>query len=322
MATYKEILGTAVQNFSSDPPSPDTGQVWYNSTAGQFKYKDVIPTGAWATGGTMNTTRYGLAAAGTQTAALAFAGLTTPPTTITLVTESYNGTAWTTLPASLNTSRGFITGCGATNTAALCFGGAAIPGIPQVGDTESWNGTSWTEVNNMNTARYDTGGFGTNTAAIAASGYTNAPTGNVESWNGTSWAEVNNVNTTRYGLAAAGIQTAGLIFGGVGGGTATESFNGTNWTIVNPLNTSSNEKAGAGTQTAALAFGGAPAAVESWNGTAWAAVNSLNISRQGLGGAGTNTVALAFGGITPPQTGATEEWNAPFTATEIITTTV
>ena len=318
MATYKEIYGTNVEVLGSDPSNPVEGQIWYNSTSQTLKGYALV-AGSWATSGPLNTARYTPGNAGTQTAALAFAGLTTPPTAITLVTESYNGTSWTTLPASLNTSRAYIQGCGATNTAALAFGGAGVPGLPVSAATESWNGTAWTSVASLNTARYDTGAFGTNTAAIAASGYSTAPTGNVESWNGTSWAEVNNVNTTRYGMAAAGIQTAGLIFAGVGGGTATESFNGTNWTTVNPLNQSSNEKAGAGTNTAALAFGGAPAAVESWNGTAWAVVNSLNISRQSLGGAGTNTAALAFGGLIPPQTASTEEWSGPAVQTVNIT---
>jgi hypothetical protein len=320
MTTYKEIYGTNVEVLSSDPTNPVTGQIWYNSTSQTLKGYALV-AGSWATAGPLNTARYTLGNAGTQTAALAFGGLTTPPTTITLVTESWNGTSWTTNPASLNTSRGYIGSCGATNTAALAFGGAAVPGIPQVGDTETWNGTSWTEVNNMNTARYDVGGFGTNTAAIAASGYSTAPVTNVESWNGTSWTEVNDVNTARYGIGTAGIQTAGLIFGGFGGGTATESWNGTNWTIVNPLNTSSNERAGAGTQTSALGFGGNPQNTnEAWNGTAWTSLNSLNVPRSNLAGVGTsNTAALAFGGSQPPQIASTELWSGPAVRTVNIT---
>jgi hypothetical protein len=54
----------------------------------------------------LNTARTGLGGCGTQTAALAFGG-NTPP--VTGATESYDGTAWTTIPATLNTARERVT---------------------------------------------------------------------------------------------------------------------------------------------------------------------------------------------------------------------
>jgi hypothetical protein len=57
MSDYKGIQGTAVQNFAGDPGDPINGQVWYDSVSSSFKYKVVIPTGAWATGGSLNTAR-------------------------------------------------------------------------------------------------------------------------------------------------------------------------------------------------------------------------------------------------------------------------
>jgi hypothetical protein len=81
-------------------------------------------------------------------------------------TESYNGTSWTTSPASLNTARRTLAGTG-TNTAALGFGGETTPAT--VGNNESWNGTTWTELGDLNSARqYLSGcGAGTNTAALS-----------------------------------------------------------------------------------------------------------------------------------------------------------
>jgi hypothetical protein len=55
------------------------------------------------------------------------------------------------------------------------------------GLTESWNGTSWTELNDLNTARRNLGGCGTNTAALAFGGlllFQQLET--QKSWNGTS----------------------------------------------------------------------------------------------------------------------------------------
>jgi hypothetical protein len=52
----------------------------------------------WSSGGTLNTARYWAGAAGLQTAGLIFGGEAVPAKTD--ATESYNGTSWTTLPAT------------------------------------------------------------------------------------------------------------------------------------------------------------------------------------------------------------------------------
>jgi hypothetical protein len=75
MATYKDIHGFKIQNVSSDPPTSVAGDMWYNSPSGNLKVNLGTPVGAWSTGGAMNTGRYALGSAGTQTAALAFGGL-------------------------------------------------------------------------------------------------------------------------------------------------------------------------------------------------------------------------------------------------------
>jgi L-2-hydroxyglutarate oxidase LhgO len=65
----------------------------------------------------LNTARDYLAAAGTQTAALAFGG--TPP--VTAATEEYDGTSWTS-STSMTTARVVLAGAG-TQASALAFGG-------------------------------------------------------------------------------------------------------------------------------------------------------------------------------------------------------
>jgi hypothetical protein len=138
MTTYKELFGKYVQNYASDPTSTDAeGQIWYNSTSGTFKTA-LGSYGVWSAGGNLNTARRVLAGAGTQTAGLAIGGLTTVTTG---ATELYNGTSWTTSPASLSTPRFYLAAAG-TQTAALAFGGSP----PKTGATEEFNGTSWTPV--------------------------------------------------------------------------------------------------------------------------------------------------------------------------------
>ena len=58
MTTYNEIAGRRVNFLSSDPTYVDTnsdGQVWYNSTTATLK--SYLPTGAWRSGGSMNSPR-------------------------------------------------------------------------------------------------------------------------------------------------------------------------------------------------------------------------------------------------------------------------
>ena len=141
MATYKESIGTAVTNVAGDPPAPAIGQVWYNSSTGNFRLRKESTGGAWATGNNMNVTRDDspTSGAGTQTAGLVFGGETSPGNDTE--TESYNGTNWTAVNA-MNTARNHGGGVGATNTAALAFGGVN-PGSASLNATENWNGTNW-----------------------------------------------------------------------------------------------------------------------------------------------------------------------------------
>jgi len=212
MATYLGTHGSKIQNYTTDPDNPNTGEVWYNETANTLKFQqqNVTTSGSWRTGGTMNTARRDLAGAGIQTSALAFGG-----TPYSAITESYDGTSWTEVN-DLSTGRVLLGGSGASNTAALAFGGFTHPPSTHRNETELWNGSNWTEVNNLNTARYRVAGSGTSTSTLAFGG--NLPPNNVsgvtEEWNGTNWTEVNDLNTAREGMAASGSTEAMLGFGG------------------------------------------------------------------------------------------------------------
>ena len=119
---------------------------------------------------------------------------------------------------NMNTARDQLAAAGnSPSSTTLIFGGDTTP---HVANTELYNGSNWTEVNDLNTARRLLSGAGTNTAALAVSGF-NGPPGSqnvaaTETWNGTNWTEVNNLNTKRQYAGAAGIQTSALAFGGEG----------------------------------------------------------------------------------------------------------
>jgi hypothetical protein len=327
MSEYKGIKGFSVQTLAADPDTPGwVGSIFYNSTSGTFKVVKAggVTAGTWASGGTLNATRTEqLGTAGTQTSALTF-GRSIP--TPTAVTESYNGTSWTSV-ADFNTARGRGSGVGVSNTSALGIGGVTNPGDATVANTESWNGSAWTEINDLPEVRSDGNAFGTQTAAIQAGGNRSTVDTSTFSWDGTNWTASTSFNTARQENGATGIQTAGIIVGGrIPPSTVsaiTESWNGSAWTEVGDLNTARNYIGAFGTQTLAIAAGGgvtpsltATAITESWNGTSWTEVNDLAIAAKlTSSAAGTdNTSGLAVAGT------ATEEWTAPDIVINTLTT--
>ena len=84
----------------------------------------------------MSLARSGLGGAGTQTAALGFAGYKGGSPVNSGATESWNGSIWTNLP-SMTTVRHNL-GSAGTQAAALGFGGNA--GSPGTTATEEWTG--------------------------------------------------------------------------------------------------------------------------------------------------------------------------------------
>jgi hypothetical protein len=128
------------------------------------------------------------------------------------VTETWNGSAWSTSPATLNTGRKDNESGGAgTSTAGIIAGGN---NGSNYGQTEYWNGSAWSEQNDLNTARTGFAMSGGQPAALAMGG--NPNTAITENWNGSSWTEVADLPTTKRNHAGSKItaDTSALVFGG------------------------------------------------------------------------------------------------------------
>ena len=136
MSDYKTIHGVNVRDYTTDPDTLITGQVWYDTTNKVLQFQ-ATGAGSWASGGNMNTAREDLAASKQDSVStLAFGGASPARA----LTEDWNGASWSEV-ADLNTARDLLAGAGATgNTAALAFGGETSPGV--VGLTEDWSGSS------------------------------------------------------------------------------------------------------------------------------------------------------------------------------------
>jgi len=321
MATYKGISGFNIKSFATDPSNLLEGEIWYNSTSGTLKVAPFAES--WASGGDLNTARRQFTGTGiTVPTSLAVGG--SPALDIM---ETYDGSTWTTSPATLGTGRKDLMSVG-SQSAALVFGG--IVSTAAVGTAESFNGSAWTSSPALVTAKQNGGGAGSVTAAICfAGGPGPSPSKQTQLWNDVAWTtSPAEMNTSRESIGFAGqVDTSVLAFGGAPSNTATESWNGSVWSNEPGMPTALSGQAGAGLGEAALAFGGGVAGVMNtltlgWDGTAWSTKPSMATARDNLKGSGVETAALAFGGVTsdPAVTLAvTEEFTGGATAATITT---
>src|SRR5210317_1316685 len=109
---------TATSIVASDPPSPDAGQIWYNTTDKVLRAY-VLGAGSWASGGNLNTARQSAGQVGGTSDGLLFSGSAAPGYVGS--TEEYNGSAWTEVN-DLNTARAYV-GQAGTPTQAKCISG-------------------------------------------------------------------------------------------------------------------------------------------------------------------------------------------------------
>jgi len=320
-------------SFSGIPPTAPAegysdaivGQMYYNSTSGQFKAIEQ-GVGSWASGASFTAGYSGRGAAGPTNASIFFGGLgpANNPGAVSANTELYNGTAWTET-ANLNTAAMmFCPAKQGTQTAALAASGSIVSA--DLATNELWNGSSWTEVGDLNGTHSYADGAGTSTASLAI-GRGPSPRAFVESWNGSSWTETGDLNEGRYFNSAAGTQTAALTFSGDPGSpfTAnTESWNGSSWTEVNNLNTARSTGGGFGTQTSALMVTGYTPTIiantEQWDGTSWTEVADVATARTRPGSTGASGAEGILGGGNAPGDTTVEEWSISAFEVKTLTT--
>ena len=147
-----------------------------------YGYTENFNGSVWTNGGNLNQPRYNIGGAGTQTSALCFGGTnnspSNPPTFVAgQFTEQYNGSTWTSNPATFNppSGRSDMAAAGASNTSAIAMGGS-----PSGSNTvETFNGSAWTVTTALNnsTGRRSMSGAGTQTAALGFGGYTTTTPG-------------------------------------------------------------------------------------------------------------------------------------------------
>jgi len=346
MSEYKGIKGFQVQTRTEDPTDGIAGDFYYNSGTGQFKTVNTggAPLGTWSSGGNMPLHRDSHAGFGTQTAAGAVGGRTTPGPAPALTTSvntflQYDGSSWSSGP-TINQQR-WLGEASGTTTSAILYTGSNPGSDNTITNVEIWDGSSWTETTDVNTQRRSLGGAGIASTAALAYGGRDAPsvdyTGATETWNGSSWTEGNDLNTARAYNTGSGTTTTAIYAGGHNGTTSqslTEIYDGTSWTEVSDMNTARHGVSSSGDSAGALVFGGSVAPplpspgtktlTEGWDGTSWTEVADLANARydhNSGGSPGSAFSTLASGGYAPPgYLNQTEEWTAAEFQIKTVTT--
>jgi hypothetical protein len=326
--TIRDSAGAGTQTaglgFDGNPTSPSPP----HHTGVSAEYDG----STWTAGNSLNTPRRAAAGGGTQTVAFCAGGQGDPGTpNIYSAFEQYDGTSWTTNPASLNEAKwGGATQLGTTGATCVYAGGTTPPFTT---NTESFDGTSWTEGANMATARGKNAGSGTASKFLVTSGETAAArTTAVEEYNVSAsaitagaWASGGAVNTARQRSGGFGnAQTAAVV---AGGGTAppasvldkSEEYDGTSWTEGNNINTARMNMTAFGVLTAGVLAGvGSPTVsyggtTELYDGTTWTTGNPYAAPGANYrSSCGPSTSGLLAGGVSPApaeMTNAVEEFD-------------
>jgi hypothetical protein len=270
----------------------------------------------WTSGNTMNTGRQQVAGSGTQTDGMAFGGDRPPSEAAQTTIESWDGTSWSTSPATLATARARA-GAGRNTASGTWIGGGIGPGGGGEGfdateiyekSTNSITAAAWASGGALTVAVYDGAGAGTQTAGLAFGGDT-APDGTAAGsyeYDGTSWTAGNSLNNGRRELNGFGTQTAGVatLGGDTPATTYTEEYDGTNWSNANAASTARTMMGAAGIQTSGLVCGGNPGTMtttEEYDGTNWSSGGALPVGKQSNDCFGNIVTAIRnVGGNTAP----------------------
>ena len=260
MTNYKTIHGKKVKYLSSDPPAEvGEGQVWYNSSAANFKA--AVTVEAWSSGAAHPTAnRHGFAS-GTQTASLKMGG-NMPSGANRGEVEEYNGTSWaeqSDLPTGTQTNTGI-----GIQTAALSVSGGADTDI-----TLEYDGSSWTSGGDLGSARVRGFGSGTQTAGMFSGGSLGTSPyfvqTAVEQYDGSSWSSnPASLNAGQAGYTSNNVGTSSrdttIVAGGHAGSPpsntgVTQIYDGSTWRTA-PSMATARQTSLTGDSSAALVVGG------------------------------------------------------------------
>tara|TARA_B100000424_G_C22938490_1_gene499368 strand:+ start:1136 stop:3010 length:1875 start_codon:yes stop_codon:yes gene_type:complete len=165
--TSAPTMGTGRESAAGSTASPYNAVVVYGGYAAAAPniagLTEEFNGSAWSEQSDMPTALLKNGGGGTQTAAISSGGA--PPASN--LTQFYDGTNWTTGPATLLNTQQWH-GYAGTQTANFIFGGSTNPDSNASGISQVYDGSSWATAPNLTTSRYAVGGSGQGTPTSAS----------------------------------------------------------------------------------------------------------------------------------------------------------
>ena len=160
-------MGTGRESAAGSTASPYNAVVVYGGYAAAAPniagLTEEFDGSSWSEQNNMPTALSKMGGGGTQTAAISSGG--DPPASN--LTQFYDGTNWTTGPATLVSAQQWH-GYAGTQTANFIFGGSTSPDSNSSGVSQAYDGTSWSTRPSLGTPRYAVGGSGQGTPTSAS----------------------------------------------------------------------------------------------------------------------------------------------------------
>lgn len=337
-ADISPAVTLGVPAVTSDPPSPNEGDMWLRTDLKQLK-SYLIGTASFSAGTSIPYGATGWASNGTGKASFfAISGYGSHPRTggdngaRGKDFIHFNGTSWSNAPDYPYYNSGTM--AIGTQSATLGGGGHGNPAGPNSPIHPSYSattisyeydGSSWGSSASLNYAASSMSqqhGHGTQTDALITNGWSgpSSPTAS-QSYDGSSWSAGATAPTATNFACSAGPTNDYLVFGG-SYGTASAEFNGTSYSTGPSMSTARPEPSRLGTangptNTGVLAIG--PASPNSnstdiYNGTSWSAdvplanAPTYSTGEGGHAGGGNTGVSssggIVIGGGNPPYPGS------------------
>ena len=298
-----QTAGVMAGGFDKNPGT----NVFHNAT-------EEYDGSSWTSGGNLPAATNAAAASGTLTAGIMFGGSQPSAPGVVGTTIAYNGTSWSSLPATLSAARsGHGSARSGTQTLTLAWTGSTPPATNSTEEYVDNSPYAAQTVLNVGQVFYNTTSkefkyTGANMVGTFASG--------------------GSLPAARSSAPGCGIQTASLVAGGFrtdssppAGNVKADSYeyNGSSWTAGGTMGTAQYRGSAAGTQTAAFVASGrvysptvaAKPATEEYDGSSWTSGGALSTARYVSAQGGTLTAGLVAGGQSaPPNAFAnTEEYD-------------
>ena len=324
MSTYSELIGTRIESFKNDPTKSVTYTVTVASSDGQNRYfidgvqqqqlrlYEEITYNFDYSAASSHPFRFSTTADGTHGGGTEYTDGVSVSNNITTITVQKDAPTLFYYCSSHSGMGGRANTPSQTSVAQQMWYNETSQNFKTVPLLKAWSSTA-----PLNTGRYLSGSFGTESAGVQFIGSNPSNVSNTEHYNGVGWSEEANYPAAGQAASGAGTQTAGIAYGGSTPSQTANAFSydGSAWTVANSLPYTANNIASCGlAKTDVIGAVGRDGSsgnsgtnkTVTFDGTDFANGPNINTTRMfnNSSGAGTGTAALIVGGFIDPSPNA------------------